>query len=103
MYMMTRLEAKREARQRARNNPANLRLSREDRLKIWLKSLHPDAVDHIAVTQVSYRSARGAVSPRDKSVAAFARSLYPQGGVLKRVPNANYEACYVVLPNNADA
>lgn len=98
MYMMTSTEAKRAARQRTKNNPASRRLSSNERTNVWLKSLHPDAIDHIAVSPIGYSSIWGTESPRDKSVAEFARSLYPQGGVLKRVPNAHYEACYVVLP-----
>ncbi len=99
MYVMTRDEAKRAARHWAQVNPANRRLTEDERTRVWLQSLDPRAIDHIAVWPEFYVSKSGHRAKRSEmTVFQFARSLYPHGGVLKRIPNVNLEACYLVLP-----
>lgn len=102
MYVMTRDEAKRAARRWTQVNPANRRLSADERTRDWLHSLDPRAIDHIAVYPNAYISTWGNRAKRSEmTVHQFARSLYPSGGILKRIPNANLEACYLVLPPEA--
>lgn len=96
-YMMSDKQAGRWRQSRAKHPLGSVRRSADEAKLAWLQSLHPRAIDHIVVCPAKYLSTWGQESPRDKTVAEFARTLHPEGGFLKRIPNPNYEAVYLVL------
>ena len=99
MHLMTDKQVRRERRSWAQRHPGRRPLTKDERTLVWLHSLDPRAIDHIAVYPQVYESRSGHRAPRSETtLQKFARSIYPNGGVLKRIPNANLEACYLVLP-----
>lgn len=96
-YIMSDRQARRWRESWTKHHPGTVRLSRDESRRVWLQSLHPRAIDQIVVCPDKFRSTWGQESPRDKTVAEFARELHPEGGFLKRIANATYEAVYLVL------
>ena len=101
-YMMSDKQSRRWRESWTKHHPGTVRLSRDEARLAWLQSLHPRAIDQIVVCQDKFRSTWGQESPRDKTVAEFARELHHEGGFLKRIPNATYEAVYLVLARRGD-